>query len=101
MIKIEMVPEVDTSSASGVSTREYIWLLGSPWPVPEGKDGSVNRIEAFGVELDSMEFPGGEVHDTDASGQKTSRVVPGLKSWKVKDARFISEKMASTYGRAT
>jgi hypothetical protein len=82
MIKIEMLPELDSSARIGVSHREYIWLANQPWPVPEHDNSRIGKIEAFGAELDSLSsLPGGDVG------------LPGYRCWYRSEAEFVSQYM--------
>jgi hypothetical protein len=82
MIKIEMLPELDTNAKIGVSHREYIWLDGQPWPVEENDDHRIGKIEAFGAELDLLsQIPGGDVQ------------IRGYKCWYRDQAGFVSNYM--------
>jgi hypothetical protein len=85
MIRIEMSLKPDDSSESGVARGEYIWMIGQPWPVPEGHDVEVQRIEAFGPEMDFVNhFPGGRRQEVGVSE---------VHVWHLKEAKYVSTEM--------
>jgi hypothetical protein len=91
MIKIEMDVEVSPQFPSGKSA-EYIWMLGQPWPVSAEEDSKVQRIEAFGAELEAIgpKFSGGQRLEN----------LDGLvicRTWYLETARYVSGQMRVFY----
>ena len=61
MIKIEMTTEITERYPTG-HAGEYLWMIGQPWPVPFQDESRVQRVEAWGPEIDFVKHLNGSAH---------------------------------------
>jgi hypothetical protein len=82
MMKIEMSVQISNEYPRG-HNPEYLWMIGNEWPVPEGDDERVNRIEVWGPELDF----------TREIGNATDHAEGLVRQWKRPHTKEVSETM--------
>lgn len=66
--------------------RQYVWLRGQQWPVPQDEDVYVMRVEVFGPEF-------GLVCGALPTGRMMEHANAPLMDWRFPDASYISELM--------
>ena len=93
MMKVETALEFTEEFPAG-RANTYIWMDGLAWPVPEGKDAIVLKVELFGDELqdEALIFPDSEaVRNLDGVIQE--------RVWYGARARIVSAEMRRMFPR--
>jgi len=95
MIKAETIPYVTDQNPAG-RAREFIWLNGQAWTVPQEMDKELVRLEVFGDELDNERVKGlgGGTPMYQGEGDEKKLV---LRSFAGEDARYFSRQMRVFY----